>query len=79
MPWSKPLARELALKDGRVLRTLHDARDLFASGVFAGVTHSQALERAIELLIRAAESGEDGDVADATDQVATVLHHWVMA
>jgi hypothetical protein len=25
MPWSKPLANDLPLKDGRTLHTLHDA------------------------------------------------------
>ena len=78
MPWAKPLAYELPLKDGRTLRTLHDVRDVFASGVFAGVTHSPPLEHAIDLLIRAAETGEDHDVRAATDQVATVLRLWRM-
>jgi hypothetical protein len=78
MPWNKPLARHLPLKDGRTLHTLHDARDVFASGVFAGVTHDPPLEHAIELLIRAAETGEDNDVEAATDQVAIMLRLWRM-
>jgi hypothetical protein len=78
MPWAKPLAYELPLKDGRTLRTLHDARDVFASGVFAGVTRSPPLEHALDLLIRAAETGEDDDVEAATDQIATVLRIWRM-
>lgn len=73
MPWSKPLTRELTLKDGRVLRTLHDARYVFASGVFSGVKHSPPLERAIDLLMKAANSGDDHDVQAATDQVAIAL------
>jgi hypothetical protein len=73
MPWGKPLAYNLPLKDGRTLRTLHDCRDVFASGVFAGVTQSPPLEHALDLLIRAAETGEDNDVKAATDQIATVL------
>jgi hypothetical protein len=73
MPWSKPLAHELTLKDGRTLRTLHDARDVFASGVFAGVKHSPPLEHAIDLLIDAAESGKPDDIKAATDQVAIAL------
>jgi hypothetical protein len=59
MPWSKPLAYELTLKDGRTLRTLHDARDLFASGVFDGVTQSPPLEHALDLLLKAAETGKE--------------------
>ena len=78
MRWNKPLAYDLPLKDGRNLHTLHDARDVFVSGVFAGVAYAPALEHAIELLIRAAETGESDDVTAATDQVATVLHLWRM-
>jgi len=78
MPWAKPLAYELPLKDGRTLRTLHDARDVFSSGVFSGVTHSPPLEHAIELLIRAAETEEANDVKAATDQIVTVLQLWRM-
>jgi hypothetical protein len=51
---------------------------VFASGVFSGVTHAPALEHAIELLVRAAETGQDGDVRAATSQIATVLRMWRM-
>jgi hypothetical protein len=73
MTWSAPLARELLLRDGRVLRTLRDARELFASGAFSGITHSPPLEHAIELLIRAAETGDEDDIAVATNQIAVAL------
>jgi hypothetical protein len=73
MPWNRPLARDLVLTNGRVLRTLHDARDVFASGAFAGVKHSPPLEHAIDLLIDAADSGKPGDIKAATDQVAIAL------
>jgi hypothetical protein len=75
MPWSAPLSRELPLKDGRTLRTLHDVRDVFTSDVFSGVTH---LEHAIDLLLMAAESGDGGDIEAATgsgrDCAAAVAH-----
>ena len=51
---------------------------MFASGVFSGVTHSPPLERALDSLIKAAETGEDDDVQAATDQIATVLRLWRM-
>jgi hypothetical protein len=79
MAWKKPLAYELALKDGRILRTLHDARDVFASGVFNGVTHSPPLELALESLLKAAETGKPDDVKAATDQISVVLRLWKMA
>jgi hypothetical protein len=69
-PGPSPLADELTLKDGRTLRTLHNARDVFASGVFSAVKHSPPLEHAIDLLIDA-ESGND--IKAATDQVAIAL------
>jgi hypothetical protein len=55
MPWNKPLAYDLPLKDGRTLRTLHDARDVFASGsvrwrhslAALGACHLGQLERPI--------------------------------
>jgi hypothetical protein len=78
MPWNKPLAHELPLKDGRILRTLDDARVVFASGVFAGVTHSPPLEHALDLLLKAAETGKPGDVEAATDQIGMVLRLWKM-
>ena len=78
MPWAKPLAYPLPLKDGRTLCTLHDVRDVFASGVFAGVTHSPPLEHALDLLIKAAGTGSDDYVKAATDQIAVVLQFWQM-
>jgi hypothetical protein len=79
MAWNKPLAYELPLKDGRILRTLHDARYVFASGVFDGVTHSPPLEHALDLLLKAAETGTPDDVKAATDQIGVVLRLWKMA
>jgi hypothetical protein len=61
-----------------VLRTLHDARDVFASGVFSGVKHSPPLEHALDLLLKAAETGQPDVVKAATDQIATVLRLWKM-
>ncbi|MPZ58457.1 MAG: hypothetical protein GEU91_18585 [Rhizobiales bacterium] len=64
----------LALADGRVLHTLHDARDvLLSDAAFSGVTHWPPLEHAIELLLAAAETGADADIKAATEQVHRVL------
>ena len=79
MSWTNPLARELVLTDGRVLRTLHDVRDVFASGRFDGVTKSPPLEYALDLLMLAAETGEPTDIDAATAQIARVLKIWQIA
>jgi hypothetical protein len=71
MPWHAPLAYELTLTDGRVLRTLHDARDLFTSSAFSGITHSSP--HALHLLLMAAATGKPNDIEAATDQIAVAL------
>lgn len=73
MRWSAPLSTPLTLSDGRVLRTLHDVRDVFASDAFRGVTHWPALEHALDLLLRAAETGGEADIQAATDQACVVF------
>jgi hypothetical protein len=73
MPWNKPLAYEVHLRDGRVLRTLHDLRDVFASDRFASITHWSALEYALYLLLRAADTGFESDIEAATDQACVVF------
>jgi hypothetical protein len=75
MAWNDPLARPLDLDDGATPQTLKDAATLFAER-FDGVTHAPPLEHAIELLMRAAGSGQRADVEAATEQVARVLQLW---
>jgi hypothetical protein len=73
MSWDSPLARPIELVDGRILTTLREAAEgLIAS--FGGVSYWPALEYASELLHIAAETGDDGDIAAATHQVAVVFH-----
>jgi hypothetical protein len=55
------------------LVTLREA-GAYLSEHFATVTQSAVLERAIELLMAAAETGELADRKTATDQVARALH-----
>jgi hypothetical protein len=72
MSWDNPLARPIELDDGRTLTTLREAAErLIAS--FGDVSHWPALEHASELLQIAAESGDAGDIAAATNQFAIVL------
>ena len=78
MSWNSRLAYQLPLTDGRILRTLDDARAVFASGAFSGVTRSAPLEHAIDLLLKAGESGQADDIKAATDQIAIVLRLWQM-
>ena len=72
MSWDSPLTRTLVLDDGRTLATLREAAECLIAS-FGGVTHWPALEEASKLLQTAAESGDDADIAAATNQVAIVL------
>jgi hypothetical protein len=78
MAWKDLLSYELSLTDGRVLRTLHDVMDIFASGSFTDIAHAPALKSALDLVITAAESGNPNDLKAATDQVAAMLRMWRM-
>ena len=69
--WDAPLTRVLSPKGERLV-TLRDA-GTYLSGRFGNVTKDAALERAIELLIKAAETGALADRKTATDQVARAL------
>jgi hypothetical protein len=69
--WDAPLSRVLTPRGTR-LSTLREA-GLYLSEAFATVTQSAVLERAIELLMQAAESGKAKDRKAATDQVVLVL------
>jgi hypothetical protein len=68
--WTRPLTRTITLKSGE--RTLHDAAEVI-SRRFQSVRGDAPLERAIRLLLRAAETGTRADGKAATDQVALVL------
>jgi hypothetical protein len=70
--WDKKLPRPIALEGGRKLITLKDAGDLIGS--FNVVRKDAALEHAIELLMRAAETGKKADVAAAAHQLRIVLN-----
>ena len=69
--WDAPLSR--ALRGGnKPLHTLRDA-GRYLTDNYANMTRSQALEHAIELLMKAAESGDRRDIKAATEQVARFL------
>jgi hypothetical protein len=70
--WSKPLSRVLTLRNGERLETLADCGGLLTSR-FGNVLYDEALEHAIVLLMRAAETGRAIHLEAATDQVETVL------
>lgn len=72
--WDMPLPQTLRLKRGGELRTLGDA-GRFALDRYGSVIKSEGVEHMLDLLLRAAETGREGDVAAATDQ----LKHTLMA
>jgi hypothetical protein len=43
MAWNDHLAYELSLRDGQILRTLHDVMDVLASGSFNDLAQAPAL------------------------------------
>jgi hypothetical protein len=74
--WSAKLTHSLTLKDGTELVTLADARACLtryrSTGTYSpGV--ARGTERAIKLIMKAAETGAYPDRQAATDQVAIVL------
>jgi hypothetical protein len=70
--WTQPLTRTLTLKTGGRLVTLYDAAELLADR-FDTVRRDEPLEHAVELLLRAAETGTHKERECATDQIALVL------
>ena len=70
--WSWPLARPLILKSGVQLTTLHDAAETLVRQ-FGNVSHDAPVANAIDLMMRAAETGTRADREAATDQLALVL------
>jgi hypothetical protein len=71
--YSRKLSRQITLTDGGKLRTLKDAANLFTGERFAGVTKWGELDRAIELVIEAAELGGRERIVAATRQIEIVL------
>ena len=69
--WDATLARALSA-GGRPLRTLRDA-GLYLTDNYELLSPSLALEDAIDLLGRAAETGDHADIVAATEQVARFL------
>jgi hypothetical protein len=72
LSWSSPLTSPIVLKDGRVLVTLHDAANLFMDMSQDRQAHDWT-NYAIELLIKAAESGSEASIENATRQVQRAL------
>ena len=73
--WDEPLATPIKLKGrlkGVTLTTLRDA-GRFVSEHFRTVTHHAALDAAISDLMQAAETGDAGDIVEATNQLWRVL------
>jgi len=58
---------------GRILRRLHDVVDILASGKLYDVEHVPMLKPALDLLLRAAESGHPDHLKPLTDHVAMML------
>jgi hypothetical protein len=72
MAWSDALSSPAPLKDGRVLMTLRDAANLFASFSESILAHGW-VSHAVDLLIEAAEDGSAGAIEKATRQVQRAL------
>jgi hypothetical protein len=69
---TRPLTRTLVLNSGVRLKTVHDVAEAFLRR-FGNVNQDEAIAHAIELMMRAAETGTRADRKAATDQVALVL------
>jgi hypothetical protein len=74
MPWRMPLSKPITLADGCVLETLGDVGRLLTSDRFNGVSRSPALEYALELLLKASETGDLLDIQVAAAQATIALH-----
>jgi hypothetical protein len=72
MSWSAPLAFPITLRDGHVLRTLEDAGNLIVRLGTARTGHAWDVQAA-ELLVNAANSGDDDDIKTATLEVQRAL------
>jgi hypothetical protein len=72
MHWAEPLSRVLTLKGGERLATLREAAAVILER-FSSVRQDASVEHAIELLMKAAETGGMRDRKVATDQLWRVL------
>jgi hypothetical protein len=70
--WNRPLCRVITPARCTPMHTLSDARD-FILDLPKGTRHQDIWESAANLLIRAAESGRDGDIEAATFKVECAL------
>jgi hypothetical protein len=72
MSWGKKFGEPIRLKDGRELRTLSEARALILrmEGRIEGKPY---YEYAIDLLLRAAETGKKAHVQEAEQQLHRAL------
>ncbi|HEU0147962.1 MAG TPA: hypothetical protein VFR21_13950 [Bradyrhizobium sp.] len=72
MSWERKFGEPIRLKDGRELRTLSEARALILR-IERRVEGKPTYEYAIELLLKAAETGKRADVQDAEFQMHRAL------
>jgi hypothetical protein len=72
LSWSKKFSQPIRLKDGRELRTLSEARALIVrmEGRIEGMP---VYEYAIELLLKAAETGKRADIQEAENQLGRAV------
>jgi hypothetical protein len=71
MSWGKKFGEPIRLKGGRELTTLADARSLILG--MESWARGSRWEYAMELLLKAAQTGKNGDVEAAWDQVGRAL------
>ena len=75
MHWDEPLTRTLTLKSGECLTTLREVARVLGSA-FDKPPRWTVLDHAMEATIRAAESGGQNDIREATRLIAFVLREW---
>jgi hypothetical protein len=75
MHWDEPLTRTLTLKSGECLTTLREVARAMAVA-FDKPPRWTVLDHAMEATIRAAESGGQNDIREATRLIAFVLREW---
>ena len=75
MHWDEPLTRPLPLKSGECLTTLREVARAM-TGAFDKPPRWTVLDHAMEATIRAAESGGQNDIREATRLIAFVLREW---
>ena len=73
--WSRPLTRVLTLKSGERLTTLREVARVITSH-FEATPRWAVLDRAMEAMMRAAESGGRDEIREATRLIAFVLRQW---